>query len=224
MSTGINGQKLDNGSVGNVQLADGSVTSEKTAGDFDGSEFLPQPAGSVLAGPATGADAKPTFRQLTAQDLPTIDPSNLPIASTTQLGVVQVGTGLAATAGGVLGINNSVAPGTGEKITYNAQGLITGSADLVAGDIPALPADKITSGEFGTDRIADSAITAQSWLITRSPLFKRCSLQVPVWRLVHWLPVVPAADWAAPHVRRQRLAAGGLWTLVCGQPALGRHH
>ena len=53
-------------------------------------------------------------RQLTAQDLPTIDPSNLPIASTTQLGVVQVGTGLAATAGGVLGINNSVAPGTGE--------------------------------------------------------------------------------------------------------------
>ena len=52
LSTGINGQKLDNGSVEyHVQLADGSVQSEKTAGDFDGSEFLPQPAGAVLAGP-----------------------------------------------------------------------------------------------------------------------------------------------------------------------------
>ena len=41
------------------------------------------------------------------------------------------------------------------KITYNGQGIVTSGADLSASDIPNLPASKITSGTFGTDRIAD---------------------------------------------------------------------
>ena len=160
LASGIDGQKLSNGSVGTNQLADGAVTSVKAAGDFDGSEFLPQPANVVLAGPATGGSANPTFRQLTAQDLPTLEASLLPIASTTQLGVVQVGDGLAATAGGVLSINNTVAPATATKITYNAQGLVTGSAALQAGDIPDLSFDQITSGEVQTAQLADGSVTA----------------------------------------------------------------
>lgn len=46
------------------------------------------------------------------------------------------------------------------KITYNSQGIVTAGADLSASDIPNLAASKITSGTFGTDRIADDAITA----------------------------------------------------------------
>lgn len=46
------------------------------------------------------------------------------------------------------------------KITYNSQGIVTAGADLSASDIPSLAASKITSGTFGTDRIADDAITA----------------------------------------------------------------
>lgn len=46
------------------------------------------------------------------------------------------------------------------KITYNSQGIVTAGADLSASDIPSLAASKITSGTFGTGRIADDAITA----------------------------------------------------------------
>lgn len=46
------------------------------------------------------------------------------------------------------------------KITYNGQGIVTDGSDLSDSDIPNLPANKITSGTFDTDRIADDAITA----------------------------------------------------------------
>lgn len=49
---------------------------------------------------------------------------------------------------------------TKTKITYNSQGIVTAGSDLTASDIPSLAASKITSGTFGTDRIADDAITA----------------------------------------------------------------
>ena len=49
---------------------------------------------------------------------------------------------------------------TKTKITYNSQGIVTAGADLSSSDIPSLAASKITSGTFGTDRIADDAITA----------------------------------------------------------------
>jgi len=50
--------------------------------------------------------------------------------------------------------------GTHTKVTVNSSGHVTGGSTLTANDIPNLSADKITSGQFPTDRIEDEAITA----------------------------------------------------------------
>lgn len=151
--------QIAGGAVTAIKIADGAVYSSKLADDLDGSEFLPQIAKTVLAGPASGSSAVPGFRQLTSADLPTIDSSKLPIASETQLGVIQVGTGLKASIAGTLSIGNTVSPGTGTKITYDGNGLITESTTLASSDIPNLDASKIVSGQFSGDRIEDNSIT-----------------------------------------------------------------
>lgn len=112
-----------------------------------------QVATRFFAGPASGsADAAPTFRAITASDLPK--------ATTSDLGVAQAGTGL-VTVSGVFNHANSVASGTYYKVTVDAQGHVSaGAASLVADDIPALSASKITTGTFGSGFIADESILA----------------------------------------------------------------
>ena len=112
-----------------------------------------QVATRFFAGPASGsADAAPTFRAITASDLPK--------ATTSTLGVAQAGTGL-VTVSGIFNHANSVASGTYYKVTVDGQGHVSaGEASLVADDIPSLPASKITTGTFGSGFIADEAILA----------------------------------------------------------------
>ena len=112
-----------------------------------------QVATRFFAGPASGsADAAPTFRAITASDLPR--------ATTSTLGVAQAGTGL-VTVSGIFNHANSVASGTYYKVTVDGQGHVSaGEASLVADDIPSLPASKITTGTFGSGFIADEAILA----------------------------------------------------------------
>lgn len=112
-----------------------------------------QVATRFFAGPASGnADAAPTFRAITADDLPK--------ATAAALGVAQAGTGL-VTVSGIFNHANSVASGTYYKVTVDAQGHVSaGEASLVADDIPALPASKITTGTFGSGFIADDSILA----------------------------------------------------------------
>ena len=163
--------KLNDGSVDNTKLADNAVTSNnivngainasKLADDLDGSEFLPQSPNVVLAGPSTGANATPGFRQLVANDLPVVPAAKLPISSSFQLGAVQVGTGLTANAGGVISISNAVAAGTGSKITFNSNGLITAAVGLTAADIPALDASKIATGTLNPGQIQNRSITKE---------------------------------------------------------------
>lgn len=111
-----------------------------------------QAANSVWAGPTSGANAAPTFRTLGSADLPA--------ATAGAKGAVQPGSGLAVDASGVLNHSNSITGATVSGITFNGQGHITAATPLVAADIPALDASKLTTGTFGTSRIADDAITA----------------------------------------------------------------
>jgi len=109
-----------------------------------------QAANSVFAGPTTGADAIPTFRAL--------GPSDLPIATVSTQGIVQPGTGLAVSSG-TLNHSNSVTGATVSGITFDNQGHITAATSLIAANIPALDASKITTGTFGTSALAAGAVT-----------------------------------------------------------------
>ena len=109
-----------------------------------------QDANAVFIGPASGADAAPTFRALT--------PADLPDATASTKGIVQPGTGLAVNAG-VLNHSNTVTPGTYTRLVVDAQGHISQGQLLEALDIPSLDAAKITTGGLPTDRLADAAVT-----------------------------------------------------------------
>jgi hypothetical protein len=110
-----------------------------------------QAAATVWAGPATGANAEPTFRALT--------PTDLPDATASTKGIIQPGTGLSVTSG-VLNHSNVVTGATVSGITFDAQGHITAATALVADNIPVLDASKITTGTFATARLADESVTA----------------------------------------------------------------
>lgn len=110
-----------------------------------------QSAARVFAGPATGADAAPTFRALV--------PGDLPDATASTKGIIQPGTGLSVSSG-TLNHSNSATAGTYTKLTIDAQGHVTAGATLSASDVPELDASKITSGTFGTSFITDDAVTA----------------------------------------------------------------
>ena len=109
-----------------------------------------QAAARVLAGPATGADATPTFRALV--------PGDLPDATVSTKGIVQPGTGLSVTSG-TLNHTNTTTAGTYPKVTVDAQGHVTAGTTLATTDIPALDASKITTGTFGTSFLTDDAVT-----------------------------------------------------------------
>jgi hypothetical protein len=114
-----------------------------------------QVASRFFAGPASGnSDAAPTFRAISASDLPK--------ATTSALGVAQAGTGL-VTVSGIFNHVNSVASGIYYKVTVDNQGHISaGETSLVVDDIPALSASKITTGTFGSGFIGDDAVQASS--------------------------------------------------------------
>lgn len=88
-----------------------------------------------------------------------LNSGDLPIATSSTLGVVTPGTGLTVTAGGAVNHTNVVAPTTGTKLSYDSEGHITGSQSLLDTDIPNLPASKITSGTLDIGRIGTNAVT-----------------------------------------------------------------
>ena len=85
--------------------------------------------------------------------------NDLPIATVSTSGVITPGTGLAVTPGGDLNHSNAVASGTGAKVTFDAQGHITGTLSLDAADIPDLSAAKLTSGTLSSSVFGNNTIT-----------------------------------------------------------------
>ena len=88
-----------------------------------------------------------------------IEPGDLPIATTNSNGVVKPGVALRVDNTGSLTIDNDISSGTFPKVAVSSKGLVTAGESLTESDIPALSADKITSGQFGTARLLDNAVT-----------------------------------------------------------------
>lgn len=90
-----------------------------------------------------------------------IQAGDVPIATSSSVGVVRPGTGLGVDSGGDLDHSNSITAGTATKVTFDSQGHISSTSALAASDIPDLDAAKVTSGTFASARIATDAITAE---------------------------------------------------------------
>jgi hypothetical protein len=131
------------GSVTTASIANGAVTSAKLAADLDGSKFLPQAASTVLAGPATGAAAAPTFRALA--------PADLPVGTAANVGAVKIPSagGLVVDGSGAVSLGVTVAAGTKPVVTYDSFGRVTAGRALVAGDLPLA-----TTAAVGAVRVA----------------------------------------------------------------------
>ena len=87
---------------------------------------------------------------------------DLPAATTSAKGAVQVTSGGGISVDGSGGITTStsgVTAGTYTKVTVNNKGVATAGTSLVEGDIPNLSAAKITSGTFDNGRFATGSIT-----------------------------------------------------------------
>ncbi len=85
--------------------------------------------------------------------------TDLPIATIGGNGAVQPGTGLTVTGAGALNHSNSVTAATATKITFDAQGHVTGGTTLADTDIPNLAASKITTGTFNANLYGTNSIT-----------------------------------------------------------------
>ncbi len=90
-----------------------------------------------------------------------ITASDVPIATSSTIGVVKPGSGLGVDGSGFINHSNSIAGGTGTKVTFDTEGHITGNAALIDTDIPNLPASKITSGTFPTARLEAGSVTGE---------------------------------------------------------------
>jgi hypothetical protein len=86
--------------------------------------------------------------------------ADLPAATASTKGAIIPGTGLAVDAAGNLDHSNTATTGTFTKVTIDAQGHVTTGATLVAGDVPDIPASKITTGTIPASLLASDSVTA----------------------------------------------------------------
>lgn len=90
-----------------------------------------------------------------------IQAGDLPRATASVPGAVYPGDGLGVDAAGEIGHTNSVAPGTYEKVTVDAQGHVTAGAELTSADLADITfsASQLTSGTISADRFTANSIS-----------------------------------------------------------------
>ncbi len=88
-----------------------------------------------------------------------ITAADLPPATAGAIGGVRPGSGLGVAVDGALNHSNAIAAGTATKVTYDAQGHITGTSNLLDTDIPNLPATKLTTGTLSVSLFGTNSIT-----------------------------------------------------------------
>ena len=131
--------------------------------------------------------------------------SDLPLATAGSTGVIAAGVEFSVDVSGVMRHVNQLAAGSATKVQYDQQGHVTGALPLVAGDIPALNASKITTGAFDSARIANGSLTKDKFANYATTViqeadpgagdyigqfwYRESDAQLRTWSANSWIPV-----------------------------------
>ena len=131
VASGISGAKIGDGTITAAKLATANI--DRSLNVDSGNLGINN---AVAGGAATRSGITYNAQGLITGTV-ALGASDLPLATTSAVGGVSVGTGLAVTGSGTLSLSNSVTAATGAtKVDYNSSGQITGSSSLTAADLP----------------------------------------------------------------------------------------
>ena len=147
--SGISGTSITDGTVTAAKLNTSSIPATGGLAVSSGNLGLVAPTSPIVRNGSTGSlehatsgATAGTYTKVTVDTKghvtagTTLTAADIPLATSSVVGGVSVGTGLSVTGGGVLNHSNSVAAGTTSGITRDAQGHITGAVALVSADLP----------------------------------------------------------------------------------------
>ena len=151
--SGISGTNLTDGTVTAAKLNTSTIPATGGLAVSSGNLGLVAPTSPIVRNGATGSlehatsgATAGTYTKVTVDikghvtSGTTLAAADIPLATTSVVGGISVGSGLSVTGGGVLNHSNSVTAGTTSGITIDAQGHVTGIVALASADLPVASA------------------------------------------------------------------------------------